>query len=70
MTRSVRLVPLSGAKNARFQAKNPNEMQTHVLEKPVFQIQKTRTFLCGSWARAFAKKKSSTRYQYYHWKLL
>ena len=46
--------------NTHFQAENPksmfgNEMQIRVLEKPIFQIQKTCTFLCGSEARAFAK---------------
>ena len=34
-------------------------MQMRVLEKPVFQIQKTRTFLCGNWALVFAKSHSA-----------
>ena len=49
------------SQNTRFQAENPksvfgNKMQMRVLEKPIFQIQKTCTFLCGSWARVFCKK--------------
>ena len=36
-----------------------NKMQTRILEKPIFQIQKTRKILCGSWARAFAKSHSA-----------
>ena len=48
------------SQNTRFQVENPksmfgNEMQIRVLEKPIFQIQNTCTFLCCSKARAFAK---------------
>ena len=52
------------SQNACFQAENPksvfgNEMQKRVLEKPIFQIQKTRIFLCESWAWTFAKSHSA-----------
>ena len=50
--------------NTHFQAENPksmfgNEMQIRVLEKPIFQIQNTCTFLCCSKARAFAKSHNA-----------
>ena len=59
--------------NTHFQAENPksmfgNEMQIRVLEKPIFQIQKTCTF-CAA-ARHELLQKATTRYQYYRWKLL
>ena len=52
------------SQNTRFQVENPksmfgNEMQMRILEKPIFQVQKTCTFLCGSQARVFAKSHNT-----------
>ena len=52
------------SQNTCFQVENlksvlGNKMQTCVLEKLIFQIQKPRKILCSSWARAFAKSYSA-----------
>ena len=58
-TLGVRLVPLSGAKMRVFKLKIQKACLVTKCKRPFSKYKRLALFLCGNWARAFAKSHSA-----------